>query len=836
MPLAWLAAAALSPAFNFYSFGPYDSSVPRPESLLGYAIGDRHTTFREQESTLMAIAGKASNRVKPIEFGKSVEGRPLRVYAISTPANIARLEEIRKSIGALNGGRAANPQELIAKTPAIVWINECIHGNETASFEAGMALVYNLAASKELQAKLKDVVVLVNPVYNPDGHERFVVFYNSFAVGSPKPEAFEGYEPGLIHGRLNHYRFDMNRDRVAMSQDETRQEVAEFLRWNPQVYCDQHGQVETYFMPPNPQAINENVDRDRLNYWTDVFGKATAKAFDATGSTYFIKDVFDFFYAGYLDSWTTLSGAIGMTHETDGGRLLRRTRQDGSLLTMRDGAFHHMTSAIAVIGSAAAQREKLLASYWDLKRKTVDGSWTPVKGYVIRGEERALLRLQAQLSRGGVVSTIQPHVSPQGMASFWGGPPTSGPALVVPLAQAQGRLAKALVERQASFEPEFIKAQIAKKETAPKDEQYPGPEGTEFYDYVGWSLPYAHGLEAYESTVPIPAGPNAMVGPPAFAFEHPVGYALAYTDQDDALAAIEMLQAGIRGMWTTKSMKLDGHEFPAGTFLFLDARNSDGYGKKLLEIANRHGCTVMPLSTSYPDQERTGPGSETTQPLVAPKIGIVFGNGDNNGDFGAAWYLFEREFKLNFTPVNPDRLSARRLADYTVLLVPSGFRLQATDAVKDWVRGGGVLVALGDPSWAVGEGGFQRLETVEGDHREVPVGLFRAEMDPRSFLSYGYGKIGGKLQLAVPYGGSTFYKSRKEGGSVVKFADDPKAPKLLSGWIWPDETEEAMAGCVFLQDSFVGRGHVVSFMSDPTERAMWPGLYKMLLNAILAGN
>lgn len=836
MPVAWLAALAIAPPFNFYSFSPYDGSIPKPESVLGYELGDRHSTYREQERTILAIAAKAPDRIRPFEFGKSVEGRPLRVFAISTPANIARLEEIRKAIGDLAGGKAANAQELVAKTPAIVWINECIHGNETASFEAAMALVYNLSASKELQSRLKDVVVLVNPVYNPDGHERFVVHYNSIAVGSAKGEAFESYEPQLVHGRTNHYRFDMNRDRVAMSQDETRQEVAEFLRWNPQVYCDQHGQVETYFMPPNPQAINENVDRDRLNHWTEVFGRAAGKAFDATGSTYFIKDVFDFFYAGYLDTWTALSGAIGMTHETDGGRLLKRTRPDGSLLTMRDGAFHHMTSAIAVISSAASRKAELLASYWDMRRKTVDGSWTTVKAYIVRGEERALRRLQAQLARGGVVSVIRPNIDPRGMTSFWGGAPTSGTALVVPMAQRQGRLAKALLERQPQFEADFIKAQLAKRDTAPKGEQYPGPEGTEFYDYVGWSLPYAHGLEAYEANVAVPDGPSVLVGPPAFTAERPVGFALQYTDQDDALAAIEILQAGIRGMWTTKSMRIDGREYPAGTFLFLDARNTDGYEQKVLRIANRHGCTVIPLSTSYPDADRTGPGSESTQPLVAPKIGIVFGSGERNADFGAAWYLFEREFNLKFTPVNPDRLNGRNLSDYTVLLVPSGLRFQPNQAVKDWVRGGGVLVALGDPDWAVGEGGFQKMETVDGEHKDFPVGLFRAELDPRSFLCYGYGKIGGKLQIAVPYGGSTFFRARKEGGTVVKFAEDPKETKLLSGWAWPEDTENALTDCAFLQDAAVGRGHVVAFMSDPTERAMWPGLYKMLLNAILAGS
>src|SRR6185295_2074332 len=109
--------------------------------------------------------------------------------------------------------------------PVVVWINECIHGNESASFESGMWLAYTLAASDDKQVTdiLKDTVVVINPSYNPDGHERFVVWYNSVARGDKSEDAVEHQEGGFNNGRTNHYRFDLNRDRVAMSQVETQQ-------------------------------------------------------------------------------------------------------------------------------------------------------------------------------------------------------------------------------------------------------------------------------------------------------------------------------------------------------------------------------------------------------------------------------------------------------------------------------------------------------------------------------------------------------------------------------------------------------------------------------------
>jgi hypothetical protein len=280
-----LAAACVAPKFTFYADGPYDSAIPRPEATLGYNIGEHTTNFRDQERVLQAIVAKTGARVKVIEFGKSWEGRPLRIYAVSAPENMARLEEIRKDNLERNEGKSVKTED-----PALVWINECIHGDETASFESAMELLYNLAASRSarISGMLGKAVVLINPCYNPDGHERYTVYYDSIATGSPEPGAFETSQPSTIYGRLNHYRFDMNRDRVAMSQQETRQEVAEFLRWHPQVYVDQHGQVETYFFPPNAMSQNVNVDRDRVNKWTDIFGRATGKAFDDHGWTYLL--------------------------------------------------------------------------------------------------------------------------------------------------------------------------------------------------------------------------------------------------------------------------------------------------------------------------------------------------------------------------------------------------------------------------------------------------------------------------------------------------------------------------------------------------------------------
>jgi hypothetical protein len=115
----------------------------------------------------------------------------------------------------------------------------------------------------------------------------------------------------------------------------------------------------------------------------------------------------------------------------------------------------------------------------------------------------------------------------------------------------------------------------------------------------------------------------------------------------------------------------------------------------------------------------------------------------------------------------------------------------------------------------------------------MPGSIFRAKLDGRSLLSYGYEGD----EIAVPVDGSSFPKARKEGGGVVKFAEGD-VKKLLTGWSWGDETEKALAGAVWLHDEASGQGHIVWFANDPCERAMWPGLHKLLLNAmyLMPGN
>jgi hypothetical protein len=353
--------------FDFYEHGPYRDDIPRPSQVFGYEPGPFHTTYAQYESLLRQYQDH-SDRLRVFQTGKTAEHRSLYLLAISSPKNIGRLDAIKDALANISDPRKHGPEidDLLRKTPVVVWLSYSIHGSESAAFEASIQVLYQLLASEDpaLLSALDNVVVLINPCQNPDGHERFATWYNAHGFGRPEHYAFEHQEPWSIAGRLNHNFFDLNRDLVSLSQPESKASTAAFLQWHPQVLADHHGQTKEYFFPPPALPINPNLPATTAK-WTNIFGKSNAQAFDQYGWQYFVRDIFDLFYPGYWDSWASLHGAIGMTYETDGGgaRGYRWFRDDETVVTLRDGISKHFVASLNTVMTAAANREARLRDY-----------------------------------------------------------------------------------------------------------------------------------------------------------------------------------------------------------------------------------------------------------------------------------------------------------------------------------------------------------------------------------------------------------------------------------------------------------------------------------------
>jgi Zinc carboxypeptidase len=892
---------ASSRAFDFYERGPYRPELPRPSEFLGYEAGDFLTTFALYESLLRQYQ-QHSDRLRVFTIGRTPEHRPLYLLAISSPDNLARLDSIKEQLGRLADPRKlkAGPEldQVIGKLPIVIWLSYSIHGDESAAFEAGIQVLYQLLASNDpaLGEALDHTLVLINPCQNPDGHERFATWYNAHGIGRPERYAYEHQEPWSVSGRLNHNFFDLNRDLVALSQPESQAATQAFLQWHPQILADHHGQTREYFFPPPALPINPNLPEKATIKWLDIFGKANAEAFDGYAWPYFVRERFDLFYPGYWDSWSSLHGATGMTYETDGGGTLgyQWYRDDGTVLTLRSAIAKHFTADLATVQVAAVNREARLRDYRDFFETSLDGLRR--KYFLLPGKDPQSTAgfISVLLKQGIEVSRINADVKLLQGRDYFGHDPgeKTMPAgsFLVDTAQPYGRIASALLEIETPQDLEFLKRQ----EELRKQNDAKGPEEAkrdyEFYDVTAWSLPLAMGVEAYFTDEPIRANftPVISAAYPRMTLRTEkgdqeagftagqIGPGVAYAFEPSSVAAmrvaLSLLGQGYRIETSNDEFYAAGKDFPRGSFILRDERNPANLRQILMELADKDGVAVRSIRSAFPDNSRRGIGSEAIYALKTPKIAVLADEPVTPTSYGLVRFILEHECGANPVPVALENLTTDVLGheEVNVLILPDGdashykkmFGDEQVDQLRDWVSRGGVLVCIGGASEFAADPDIKLTssrvigsdekgnaspdktpaETRPKAVREPPAKKDAANRKPMEVPgAIVRAKINRNHFLTIGYDFDTlpFFV---QGDAFFKPSEtganvltfDGEGLKL-SGFFWEGNTEELLRGSSALIDEPIEAGHVILFSSEPGFRMIWTSTIRLLLNAIVYG-
>lgn len=725
--LAFLASAfaQTDEKFDFYTRGDYRASVPRPQSILRYDVGDFHTTYAQMEKVIESIAAAAPDRVKIYDIGETNEHRMQHLVAISSPENMARIDDIRANIARLADPRktsSAEAQTIIQNNPAIAWMAYTIHGNESSSFETMMQVMYQLAASNEPATLdiLKNCVVLVLTGENPDGHERFVTFYNSVGIGDPNRNAFEHREPWSIWGRYSHYRFDLNRDTLTQTQKETQNMQAAFMQWNPQLAIDHHGQPSQFFFPPDSLPINPNLPQPTFGKWNEMYGRANAAAFDANHWDYFVRDVFDAFYPGYWDMYPSLNGAIGMTYETDGGGFkgLRWMREDGSIVTFRSSIAKHYVAGLTALAVTAKNKNERLKDFyefraggmrdsagWKMKRVVILPDKDPVKAAeLVRLLGRS--NIEVKIASAAFTSTRAHTYMEKNSAAVTKTFPAG--SYVIDANQPQAILLKAILEQDTPQDKAFVDDNMARFK---RNQMRGGGQSKEdygFYDITAWSLPLAFGLDAYSTEDAAPVSgtmataesiANSMRG--SVAGRASVAYLIPYETDTAPVAAIRLLQQGFRVAVTTRPLNAAGRNWPRGTFVVRLSRNPDTIHEAVAKVANDLGIHVIPANSGFSDEGDTPIGGEAVNSLRPPKIVVVADEGIDQTSFGSIWWNFDR-YGITFTPMAISSVKNGGLRDYNVLILPDGspsrymslFGTGGVATLKEFASNGGTVITV----------------------------------------------------------------------------------------------------------------------------------------------
>nr|MCU0882008.1 M14 family metallopeptidase [Hyphomonadaceae bacterium] len=659
------------PSPDFYFPGAnMDPAVPSPGSVLGYEIGTRISGHADIERYFEALAGALPDRVRLVTYGQSWQGRRLFYAVIGTREQIARLDAIQSDARALADPRTTSPGQadaIIARQPAIVWIASTVHGDEPGPSDAAMLTAWHLLAARgdpRIASMRANTLVIINPLQNPDGRERFIATSTSArgvaAADSPLAAERDQQWPG---GRANHYIFDLNRDWFALTQPETRAHTAAMLQWYPQVMVDAHemGTEESYFFPPEADPINpfHTAEQRALRA---LIGRNNGRRFDEAGLRYFTREIFDGFYPGYGDGWPTMHGTIAMTYEQGSSRGLLAQRRDGSVLTYPDTVRSQFIAALSTIEATADNRERFVRSFWNFRRSAVDeGRTGAVRSYIIptQADQSTADHLAGLLVRQGV------DVRRATAAFSACGTNYAAGSHIISLAQPSSRLIRNLLDPKVEMDPTFIARQQALRERGLDDE---------LYDVTAWSLPLVfnvavNGCNAVPAPASVATGPQ-LRGPGSVTRQ---SAQVAWVAPTGSVATQRLAIAALRDGLTVRSMEtaftVDGASYPAGSLVIARSENPADVEARIARLATETGARLVGHDTSWVTE---GPsfGSTRARRLRMPRIAMAWDQPVGRNAAGNARYTLEVKLGFSVTPVRVSRLRSADLRAFDVIVLP----------------------------------------------------------------------------------------------------------------------------------------------------------------------
>ena len=435
----------------------FNKSIPKPIDVFNHYLGEQHTRTDQIIEYFYAVANK-SNRVVVENHGTTHEGRKLIHAIITSVENQNNLDEILKN----NRNLFLNPNKVSKKTikkmPVVAYFGYSVHGDEASGSEAAMLLLYHLSAGSSIGIRnyLNNIVLIIDPMLNPDGRDRFVNWVNGNRGHIPTVDINDReHNQPWPEGRTNHYLFDLNRDWLPATQPESKARLDLYYKWRPQIVVDFHemGKNRTYFFQPGiPSRNNPNTPKN-VFYLTNQLAEYHAEALNNIGSLYYSKESFDDFYYGKGSTFPDITGAIGILFEQASSRALKTTTTSGELsyaFTIKN----HFITSLGTLEGLWKMKDKFLTHqrnfYRDASKASIQFS---TKAYLINTEyKKTNVRLLLDnLSNHQIkfYSLKKPYSANN--IKF-----DPGKAVLIPVDQPQSRLIKSIMDGSVTIIPRSV--------------------------------------------------------------------------------------------------------------------------------------------------------------------------------------------------------------------------------------------------------------------------------------------------------------------------------------------------------------------------------------------
>jgi Zinc carboxypeptidase len=883
-------AEFLSP---WISYVPASSSVPSPRAFFGRIMGAPGELVNAEKAYAYCRAlAAASPRVRVFTIGKSEEGREIILMAIADEKGIANLDRLKAATASLADPRKTNlaaAGALMNQARPIYYFNAALHSDETGSTESVLELAYRLAVSDQPMVRRirENLVVLINPVSNPDGRDKQVEWFYRYLKGKTDRDTLPRQAPPYW-GKYVYV--DINRDAHQLTQAPTQAVARMFFDWHPTIIHDLHEAVPLLMTWNGTGPYNPHVD-------PITFSEFLALSFyeiqTMTGMGMPGVSTWDFgegFAELFLDSVAMNHNSIGRGFETFGNgsaeTMKRSLREEAVsrewfrplppskeefLWSARDNVNYNETGMLAALDYTAANAQKFLHDFYEKGLHSYHAGLDEAPyGFVIpadQGDPERVAQLVARLMSQHIeVSRAKsPLVLKEG--SFPAG------TYVVRLDQPYRNYAVDLLTPQ----------------NYPKD-------ATEPYDDLSWDLLAHYHLQATATADPSVHSADLELLTEA---PHPAGrmegsaghiFLLNDTGQESLLEARYAL-AKFDVKIAERPFTAGGVSYHAGSWMISD---QPGAYEKLSEEAQDLGLTFVATSAMPHVPHHSA---------KTPRLGVWVPWADTDSIGWVRYSLDQR--RVPYIYLRDEDIRAGKLRDKIDVLLyghvdlelaeqiqgipnkwsPMAFKKSAatpslgTPAESDDITGGigyeglaqiqqfveqgGLMITLGSGTMLALEGGIVRgvrrssggvPRSSQGGGSEsasasqlaatrTPGSHVRVSFDrPGHPIAYGYSArtyvfrqnfplyAVPRRSLRMAYCTTCLDGPEDPGSVVLEWGDKEGAPFLVSGQVWG---ERNLIGRPAILDSVVGSGHVVSFNFNPIHRDMNRGDQRMLWNAII---
>lgn len=806
----------------------YNENIPIPAEVIGHEVGEWHVTH-DKLVYYMHMLAESSDRITIENRGTTYEDRPLLLLTVSSPENIRNLEAIRlQHLAATDKDSAV---EESADSPIVIYQGFSVHGNEPSGSNAALAYAYFLAAAQgpQINDYLSDVVILLDPSFNPDGLQRFAYWANSNRSLNLNPDKNEReYHEVWPGGRTNHYWFDVNRDWLPVQLPESKARISTFHKWLPNILTDHHemGTNSTFFFQPGEPTRVHPLTPSMNQELTAEIGTYHAKALNRIGSLYYTEEDYDDYYYGKGSTLPDVLGSIGILFEQASSRGHVQESENG-ILTFPFTIRNQFTTAVSTLEAAHSMRTKILdyqrKFYGDLRK---EASSAGNRGFIF-GDHKDAARtwhLAEILHRQNIKIRELQEETRAGGKTF-----KPGSAYVVPSNQKNHRLIKAMFEKRTSFTDSL------------------------FYDVSGWTFPLAFNMDYTELNSLQSAG-NELLSLPELKGnvdrQSNYAYLFEWHEYYSPKALDKILKKGLRAKVAKSPFMLAGKSYDYGTIMIPVAGqdlDADEIHKFLQLVAKQCYLQISAADTGI----TTGIdlGSRDFEALKDQKVAILVGGNLRSYDAGEIWHLFDTRYDTKITKIDLQYINSVELNNYTDIILPAyngkdGPDEKVADKLKTWVKEGGTLIGFRNAAEWLDKNELMKLEfrrdtlvarnisfgqkdAFEGA-QETGGAIFETRIDRSHPVNYGYKND----LLPVFRNTNIFLEADKDSyNNPIQYTEDP----LLSGYI-SEENLVLLKNSVPFQVQELGKGKVVIFTDNTNFRAFWYGTNKLLMNAIYFGH